>query len=76
MVRNDGTVSAVKRYRILIAAGVVFDRMGSFTPILWGIGGLMAGGVIALGMGLPLKHHTKMNKKRNQTVRCASARSN
>jgi OFA family oxalate/formate antiporter-like MFS transporter len=59
-----------------IAAGVVFDRMGSFTPILWGIGGLMAGGAIALGMGLPLKHRTKMNKKRNQTVRCASARSN
>ena len=32
-----------------IVAGLAFDRWGSFAPALWGVGGLMVGGALALG---------------------------
>jgi OFA family oxalate/formate antiporter-like MFS transporter len=34
-----------------ILAGMVFDYTGRFAPALWGIGGLMVGGALALGWG-------------------------
>jgi OFA family oxalate/formate antiporter-like MFS transporter len=51
-----------------IIAGAAFDRLGSFSPVLWGIGGLMACGAIALGMQGPLKSHNKSNFKLNPNV--------
>ena len=34
-----------------VVAGMVFDHLGSFSPVLWGIGGLMVCGAVALGQG-------------------------
>ncbi|HSO20702.1 MAG TPA: MFS transporter, partial [Desulfosarcina sp.] len=34
-----------------IAAGLAFDRLGSFAPVLWGIGGLMVCAALALAAG-------------------------
>jgi OFA family oxalate/formate antiporter-like MFS transporter len=51
-----------------IVAGVTFDRLGSFTPILWGIGALMAGGALALGKGLRIDRPEIINNKLNQYV--------
>jgi hypothetical protein len=59
-------VFAVKRYRILVAAVVI--RMGRFSPVLWGIGGLMVCGAIALGMGVSLTSRDKSNFKLNHNV--------
>lgn len=38
-----------------IVAGVVFDRLGSFAPVLWGIGALLGCGALALGVGVRLQ---------------------
>jgi OFA family oxalate/formate antiporter-like MFS transporter len=51
-----------------IVAGVTFDRLGSFTPILWGVGALMAGGALALGQGLRADCPEMIKNKINQTV--------
>ena len=51
-----------------IIAGVAFDRLGSFSPVLWGIGGLMVCGAIALGICRPLKNRKKSNFKLNHYV--------
>lgn len=51
-----------------IVAGVAFDRLGSFAPVLWGIGGLMACGALALGLGVHLKDRKEMNVLSNQIV--------
>ena len=51
-----------------IVAGIAFDHLGSFSPVLWGIGGLMACGAIAIGMLAPLKNSNKTNYKLNHTV--------
>ena len=51
-----------------IVAGIAFDHLGSFSPVLWGIGGLMACGAIAIGMLAPLKNSNKTNYKLNHAV--------
>ena len=51
-----------------IVGGVVFDRMGSFSPVLWGIGGMMACGAIALGLGVSPTSRDKSNFKLNHNV--------
>ena len=51
-----------------IIAGIAFDHLGSFSPVLWGIGGLMVCGAIALGMQVPLKSFNKSNFKLNPDV--------
>ena len=51
-----------------IVACVAFDRLGSFAPVLWGIGGLMACGALALGLGVRLKDRKEMNVLSNQIV--------
>jgi OFA family oxalate/formate antiporter-like MFS transporter len=38
-----------------IVAGIVYDRLGHFAPVLWGIGVLMLIGALVLGPGLRLK---------------------
>ena len=51
-----------------IVAGVCFDRLGSFSTVLWGIGGLMACGAIALGMGGSLRNPNESYSKLNRSV--------
>ncbi|MDX2454332.1 hypothetical protein [Desulfosarcina sp.] len=51
-----------------IVGGIVFDRMGSFSPVLWGIGGMMACAAIALGMGVSLTNRDQPNFKLNHNV--------
>ncbi len=51
-----------------IIGGVVFDRMGSFSPVLWGIGGIMACAAIALSVGVSLTSLDKSNFKLNHHV--------
>ena len=59
-----------------IVAGVAFDRMGSFAPVLWGIGGLMVCGALALGMGVRLKDRKEINILSNQLVNGSSTQNN
>ncbi|BBO71326.1 MFS transporter [Desulfosarcina alkanivorans] len=59
-----------------IVAGVAFDRMGSFTPVLWGIGGLMAAGALALGKGLRLDCPDEVNSDLNRSVKCNPTQTN
>jgi len=49
-----------------IVAGLAFDRIGSFGPVLWGIGILMIGGGLALGAGSGIKIRFENNSKLNQ----------
>ena len=44
-----------------IIAGMTFDRLGSFAPVLWGIGALMAGGAVALGTGVQFDRQNRDN---------------
>lgn len=59
-----------------IVAGVAFDRLGSFSPVLWGIGGLLACGAVALGTGVSLKGCKSFNLKLNQNVTSKHAKVN
>ena len=59
-----------------IVAGMVFDRAGSFSPELWGLGGLMACGALSIGMGAVLKDHRYTNIMLNQDVICNHAKTN
>ena len=59
-----------------IVAGISFDRLGSFSPVLWGIGGLMAVGTVALGMGVRLNARHDEQHKSNQNVGSAQAKPN
>jgi len=49
-------------------AGMVFDRLGSFAPVLWGIAGLMVCGVLSLGFGVNLNARNLKNIYSNQDV--------
>ena len=51
-----------------VLAGTVFDRMGSFAPVLWGIAGLMVCGALALGIGVDLNGRRTKNLLSNQDV--------
>jgi OFA family oxalate/formate antiporter-like MFS transporter len=59
-----------------IVGGIAFDRTGSFSPVLWGIGGLMACGAIALGMGVSLANRDESNCILNQTVANSNTHAN
>ena len=59
-----------------VLAGMAFDRLGSFTPVLWGIAGLMVCGVLALGIGVNLKIHHLKNIHSNQNVNRVRAEAN
>jgi OFA family oxalate/formate antiporter-like MFS transporter len=59
-----------------IVAGVTFDRLGSFSPVLWGIGGLMVAGTLALGLGVHLKGRPENKNQSNQCVEPSRAGSN
>jgi len=49
-----------------VLAGVVFDRLGSFAPVLWGIAGVMVCGALALGFGVDLNTPNLKNLHSNQ----------
>jgi MFS family permease len=51
-----------------IVAGMVFDRLGHFAPVLWGIGVLMAVGALILGPGLRPGFQSDGDCKINQSV--------
>ena len=59
-----------------VVAGMVFDRTGSFAPVLWGIGGLMVCGALALGTGVDLKARPLKNLHSNQDVNSIGAEVN
>lgn len=59
-----------------IVGGVAFDRTGSFSPVLWGIGGMMACAAIGLAMGVSLTSRDKLNLKLNQNVANAPVKVN
>ena len=51
-----------------IVAGMAFDRLGSFAPVLWGIGGLMVCAALALAAGGRTIDADRMITLKNQTV--------
>jgi len=59
-----------------IAAGMAFDRLGSFDLVLWTIGALMLGSAFAVGCGLRLNGQEKVDFSLNQKVENLSTRFN
>jgi OFA family oxalate/formate antiporter-like MFS transporter len=59
-----------------IVAGIVFDRLGSFSPVLWGIGGLMVAGALILGTGVRLIGYEDQKKHTNHNVTPAHVETN
>jgi OFA family oxalate/formate antiporter-like MFS transporter len=59
-----------------ILAGMAFDRLGSFSPVLWGIGGLLVLGALALGTGVRLNAWHDEQNQLNPSVGSVSAKLN
>jgi hypothetical protein len=55
---------------------MVFDRLGSFAPAIWGISVLMVSAAFCLGMGMPAESHDKLNRKSYQSVECSADKMN